>query len=105
MRREIHYGDVGTILRVTVKDQDGEVIDLTHQTMIKFTFRRPNGTVFDKTASLYTDGSDGVVQYTVEDGVLNATGEWKYQIAFTLSAPAGTWHSNIVSFQVMSNLS
>ena len=60
-------------------------------------------TVLTKTASFYTDGSDGIIQYTTINGDLDTAGEWGVQ-AYIVSA-SGTWHSDIIPMRVYPNVS
>ena len=72
---EAHVDDVGTIFRVTVYDTTSSggtsVADISGATTKQFTFKRPDGTTFTKTAVFTTDGTDGNIQYVTESGVLD----------------------------------
>lgn len=102
-RGEIHFGDVGIIFRSTIRDQDGSVLDVSSATLKKLTFQKPGGLTFDKTATFTTDGTDGKIQYAIEDGVLDVVGDWEYQGAVTLD-DGGPYHSDIKQFNVLANL-
>lgn len=96
------YLDVGTIFRVTIQDFDGEVVDISPASTMELIFRRPNGSTFSRDASYYTDGTDGVIQYTSIAGDLNAVGTWKLQAKVTM--PSVSWHTEVGSFVVNPNL-
>lgn len=97
----IFVDDIGTIFRGTVYDQDDDVVNIASGTYT-FTFKKPDGTIVSKDATLYTDGSDGVMQYSAESGLLNLKGKWQLQGFVEL--PAGQWHTNIQDFTVKQNL-
>ena len=99
---EIHVGDVGTNFIVTVYNQDSELVNLATATGLTIRFRKPSGDSFDKTAVLYTNGSDGKLVYTIEEDDIDMSGRWAYQaiVEFT----AGTWHTNVTDFIVYANI-
>jgi hypothetical protein len=99
---EIRYNDIGTPFRPTIKDQDGSVVDVSGATTLTIRFERPDGTTFDKDASLNGDGTDGVLKYVTVDGDLNGLGFWELQ-AYVETAE-GAWWSDIYEFQVHENL-
>lgn len=103
---EIHLGDIGTIFRVTIKDQacDGtsSVLDVSSASTLQMKFKSPSGTVSTKNAGFTTDGSDGQVEYTTISGDLNEAGEWKLQVYIIM--PSGSWRSDIGTFSVYENL-
>ncbi len=101
---EIHKGDIGTAFRATLKDQNNDVQDVSTATTLKLKFRKPNnGDVIEKTAALYTDGTDGVIQYvTISADDLDETGIWSIQ-AYVIIGGA-THHSDVDTFRVEPNL-
>lgn len=70
-------GDHGQPLELTFLDVDsGQAADLSAYTASqKMIFTKPDGTEVEKTASFKTDGSDGILTYTVEAGLL-VSGSW-----------------------------
>lgn len=104
---EAHVGDVGTIFRVTVYDttSSGEtsIADISGATTKQFTFKRPDGSTFTKTAVFTTDGTDGNIQYITESGVLDGPGRWCLQAYVKTST--GTWNTSVGNFKVFENLS
>lgn len=102
MSSEIHMGDVGTIFRVTVYD-GSDVVDLSSVDTKQILLRKPNKAVLTCAASFYTDGSDGIIQYTTQTSELDKAGLWSIQayVAFSDSA----WHTSVDTFKVYNNLS
>lgn len=103
-RGEIHVADVGTIFRVTLKDQDDVVVDVSAASSKLIILKKPDGTTVSKTASFYTDGTDGIIQWTttlITD--LDQDGKWKLQAKITIASAIHS--SDIVTFDVYPNLS
>lgn len=99
---EMHVGDIGVAFRVTVKNQDDEVVDLSSASSLQINFKQPDGTLLEKTATLYTDGTDGIMQYVSVSGFLNQAGKW--QIQGFVEVSGGSWYTDITTFNVSSNL-
>ena len=103
---QAHVNDIGTIFRVTVYDMTSTggttVADINTATTKQFTFKRPDGTTFDRTAVFTTDGTDGQIQYLSVDGDLNVPGTWHLQ-AYVVT-PAGSWKTEFGLFRVYENL-
>ena len=101
-KAEIHLGDIGTAFRITLTDCDVPV-DLTTATVLNIIFKKPDGSSAPKTASIFGDPTDGVIQYlTVDENDLDQLGTWELQAVVTLST--GKWSSNIDKFRVYENL-
>lgn len=103
MSAEIHVGDVGTAFKITVKDEDEAVIDISTATLKQIWFQKADGTVVTKTASFVTDGTDGQMQYVTEDDDLDQTGKWKIQGYIEIGASRKV-HTDISEFKVWPNL-
>ena len=103
---QAHVNDIGTIFRVTVYDMTSTggttVADIRTATTKQFTFKRPDGTTFTKTAVFTTDGTDGDIQYLSVDGDLNVSGTWHLQAYVVTSA--GNWKTDVGHFRVYENL-
>ena len=79
---QAHVNDIGTVFRVTVYDTTSTggttVADISLATTKQFTFKRPDGTTFDRTAVFTpvseggagSPGTDGNIQYLSVDGDL-----------------------------------
>lgn len=100
---EIHVGDVATALQATIRNQDGNIIDVSSATVLQLKFIKPNRSVVTKTASLYTDGTDGIIQYiTADENDFDQAGIWNIQGYVVISgAPK---NSNIEEFRVFPNV-
>jgi hypothetical protein len=103
MSAEIHTGDIGTLFKVTVKDQDSVVVDLTSATTKNLVFRKPDGTNLTKSGSFFTTGSDGVLTYTTIAADLALAGNWSVQAVVAFPG-GGTWSSSMEEFVVHGNL-
>lgn len=100
-RDEIHKGDVGTILRATVKDGDNAV-NVSTASVKKFKFKKPNGDFSAVDAAFFTDGSDGILQYTSLAATFDQTGSWSVQ-AYVEFASEAKNHSDRYEFTVYGN--
>lgn len=105
---DIHVNDIGTMFKLTVKDQNSNIVTLDGSYMLAVNFLLPDGSTLSRTASLYSDGSDGIIQYITTSGDLTQPGSWKQQAVVTKTGGGGTitqqWHSNSVKFKVVANL-
>lgn len=99
---EIHVGDYGIVFRTTVNDQDCNAVDISSATAITFIFEKPTGETFDRTGSFTTDGTDGQIEYTLQDGDIAVSGSWRLQIK--LEFTNGLWYTNIYEFRVFKNV-
>ena len=100
--REIHKNDVGTLFKITIKNEDNEVVDISSATVKKIILRSSIGIAKEFTADFLTDGTDGIITYITIDGNLNVIGEWQMQAFVTISS--GSWNSDITNFTVYDNL-
>lgn len=102
MKSEVHVNDIGTAFRATVYDEDSLAVSLTGVSSKYLIFKKPDGTVSQKSADFYTDGSDGVIQYISESGFLDQPALWQLQgyVIF----PGGSWKTDIYEFRVFKNL-
>lgn len=102
MSKEIHVGDVGTEFRLVIKDDNDSIVDISTATLLEIVFSKPDGTRNPVVASLYTDGTDGIIKYTIASGDLDQSGMYKMQAYVEVGA--GNYHSSIVNFKVLCNL-
>lgn len=93
---------IGLIFRATVKDENGDAIDLSAASTKELHFEAPSGAGKEMTAAFYTDGTDGVIQYTTVSGDLDEDGVWSVQAYIVIAAFTG--HSNKHRFEVVANL-
>lgn len=101
MASEIHVDDIGTQLIVTIKD-DGVPVDVSLASSIQIVITKPNTSKMVKTATFYTDGTDGLIYYTSILGDFDSAGVYEIQGIVNLSG--GTYHSSISTFKVYRNL-
>lgn len=92
----------GSTIVLTIKDQDGAVVDVSGASAKTITFRKPDGSSVTKNLSFTTDGSDGKVEYTFQTGVLDTVGLWQYEVTITL--PSGPFTSQPLGFRVASSV-
>lgn len=104
MATEVHVSDIGTILRLTIRDQDKAAIDVSGATTKQIILRKTDqSTTLTKTASNFSDGTDGIIQYTTVSGDLTPAGPWKIQGRIVLSGGAD-FRTEIKDFDVIGNL-
>ncbi len=99
---EIHFGDIGTVFKVTIKD-DSTVVDISTASTKQIVLKKPSGEKLTKTANFLTDGSDGIITYTTISGDLDEAGMWKIQGYIVLSG-GNTFYTDINAFKVYRNL-
>lgn len=77
--KNIYVGDYGQVAKITFIDVDaGTAADISsYSTTKQMIFTDPSGTVMAKTATFDTDGTDGVIKYTIESDLFDAAGWWK----------------------------
>lgn len=98
----VHNGDVGTVFRLSIVDTAGTAIDVSTATVKYINFQDPSGVKTQKTAAFYTDGSDGIIQYTTVDGDIDEVGTWMIQGYVETSL--GKFWTEKDSFKVYSTL-
>lgn len=99
---EARKNDIGTIFRASIKNDCGVIFDVSECTNKYLIFRNPNGIVSTKVASFYTNGEDGVIQYTTVENDLGVVGIWSVQ-AYVVFVD-GEWKTNIRKFKVLDNI-
>lgn len=100
--RNIFVGDFGQVAQLTIIDVDtGLAADISgYSSTIQMIFTNPSGTEIPKTATFVTDGTDGKIKYTIEDGLFNAAGIWS--IRGRVQGASSKLTSTIHKFNVMS---
>ena len=96
---ELHVGDVGIPLTLTITE-DSVAVDVSAATTT-ITFTQPDDTVVTKTGVFVTDGTDGQVKYVVEADFLSLSGWWRMQ-AFVDWGDT-EYYSDIAEFRVYPN--
>lgn len=98
---EIHVNDEGINFLVNLLDCSS-VVDISAATTKQIIFQKPDCTVITKTATFYTDGTDGILSYSSVTGDLDLAGVWRIQ-AYVIT-PSGKYHSSKSTFIVFENL-
>ena len=102
---EIHIGDVGTTIRITIQDVDStgvsSVLDVSNAT-VNIILGKPDGTSISRATSYVTDGTDGLVQYITQAGDIDLQGTWSIQVQ--VNTLSGSWKSSVGTFKVYSNI-
>jgi hypothetical protein len=99
----IHVGDVGTIFRLTItEDDDTTAVDVSGASVKTFYFKKPDGTKLTKTAAFNTDGKDGKLAYTAIATDISIAGTWQVQAYVEIGA--AKYYSSKQTFSVHSNL-
>ena len=94
----IRRGDVGTVFRWTVSEQNG-AIDVSAATVKQVKFVKPSGehivvSLVNSTKSSDTkDGTDGRVEYVTVVGDLDQKGTYHWQLFFNLTSWSGNSQS------------
>ena len=103
--KEPQVDAVGLVFRAIIYDGDDgtTIVDLSPYTTKNFIVKKPNGTGFTRAASFYTDGTDGMVQFTTIDGDLSIGGMYKYQVYFE-DDDENHFYTDVVQFKVHINL-
>lgn len=83
----VHVMDEGTQFQVTVRDQDGVIVDVSSASVLTMEFTKPNGRILTRTATKTNGGGDGVADYTTATGELDALGAWYVRVY----AEIGAW--------------
>lgn len=102
VKDEIHKNDIGTLFKLTVKDEDSSVVNLSSASTKEILIEKPDTTVLTKTASFTTDGTDGLIEYNTISGDIDTIGKYKIQGKVILSG--STWYTDIKTFYVNDNL-
>jgi len=100
---ELHLGDVGVSLVLTMTDQAGIPFDVSAATVKKIIIENPAGTGVEKTAVFVTDGTDGKLKYVTIAGDISASGDWRIQARVEFTG-GNIFHSAILLFHVFENI-
>ena len=98
---EIHKGDIGTVLTITIKDS-ATAVDISGATTKNFVLKKPGGSLTTITANFTGSGTSGVVNFTSTSSHFDTTGT--YQLQVYIADATGTWRTDIYSFFVYPNL-
>jgi len=99
--QNIVNGAYGFVIDLTVQ-QDGVAQDISAFSAVTFLFEDPDGVVISHVAGFKTDGSEGIVRYTVADGDIDQEGNWRVQVV--LSSASASVPTRWLGFRVESKL-
>lgn len=97
-----HVLDVGSQLRLRVKNQAGEVVSLAMATKKEIWLKKPGRIYVKEDATFATDGTDGILMYTFDADDLATPGIWLAQVYVEL--PSSNLHSSHFEFVIEKNL-
>jgi hypothetical protein len=98
MSCEIHLNDAGLQFKITILQCNGTIKDISYATTKQIIFEKPSGTIVTKTATFFTDGTDGIIYYNTVDGDLDEEGIWHLQAR--IAAINDDKRSDVVHFRV-----
>lgn len=101
MSQQIFVNNIGTEFIISITDND-VIVDISSATTLHIIFQKPDSTSLTVDASLYTDGTDGVIHYIDADGSLDQSGFYKIQTYIEIDG--GSFYSSIGTFKVYCNL-
>ena len=99
--KELHVGDIGTILEAILVDGETPV-PIQGAATREIILKPPKAAKKVKAAAFTTDGSDGKIRYVTATGDLDEAGTWRMQAHI-----AGTGFdqkSQVIEFEVAYNL-
>lgn len=99
---ELHVGDVGTRLVVTLVDAQEEIVDISASTLKQYILKKPDGTISVLNVTFVTDGSDGQLHFITTSTTFTIAGYYKLQVY--LEEDTNSWHTDKVTFRVWPNL-
>jgi|SRR6187455_190369 len=80
----VTQGVIGLLIKTTVKE-DGTAVNVSSATTKEFKLRSPSGVVKTRTASFFTNGSDGIITYETIADDLDEAGMWDIQVYLELT--------------------
>lgn len=96
--KTVRLNDSGFSIRLRIKDNDGNIMDLSSASVKRFDFNKPDRTTMSKSASFFTDGTDGILSYITSTAEINQLGIWEIQAYLEMGG--GEFTSTIVRFKV-----
>jgi len=96
-------GDIGTVYRATIKDQDNAIVDVSGAMTKEIIFLTPAGILKTKSATFTTDGTDGKIEYKTVSGDIDVEGTWEWQPHVIITA-GNEWYGDAIEFVVVDKL-
>lgn len=98
--QKVTINDVGITFRVTMQENDA-ALNVSSATALRIYLKKPDGTIVENTATLYTDGSDGTIEYkTALSSELDQRGKWQFRGRVDFSATEIYYSPEWESFRV-----
>ncbi len=92
------------VFKATILNCSDVAIDVSTATTIEFTFRKPSKEIVTVTGTLYTDGTDGIIKYTVTStSFLDEVGMWQVE-GYVILSGGDNFHTQKYTFRVEANL-
>lgn len=82
---EVQLNDVGTIIEITVIEENNSIVDLSSATTKQIKILKPSGAIITEDADFVTNGTDGKLKYTIQAGDLNEIGLHRVQAYLVLA--------------------
>lgn len=101
---EIHVNDIGTAFRITIYDENHDIVNVSGVITKDIIFTKPTNATVTKDATLINNGISGVIQYTTQSGDLDVAGIWNIQAHIQSSGSTYSLYTNTESFRVYDNL-
>ena len=98
---DIRVADIGVTFKITITDCD-TAVDISTASTKQIWLYKPDGTVLTKTASFFTDGTDGIITYTTVSGDIDIAGFWRIEAYVVMGT--SEYHSEIERFRVYNHL-
>jgi hypothetical protein len=87
------------IIRLTIYDQDGVVVNVSSASVKQIAFIKPSGAKLTKTAAFTNAGIDGKIEYHFLASEMNEAGNWKAKAKVSLP-PSDSYTSGDYVFPV-----
>lgn len=104
---DIFKGAINVAFRRTIKDQAGQVVDISTQTTIEIIFKELVGNTTKTLGAAYPSGdtgTNGKLEYiTTSSGDLNIVGVWEWH-AHVILADGSDWLTDVRKFEVLAPL-
>jgi hypothetical protein len=97
-----HVGDYGTPIILTIYKQDNTILDISATGSRVVYLINPSGSRIQKVGDLVTDGTDGKMQYSLENGDLNVEGQWKIQ-GYVIFTSGSGFYTDVQGLLVLPN--
>ena len=98
---EVHVGDTGTRITLTVYDRTS-VVDISGASTKQVWITDPDGACVKSDATFTTDGTDGKIYYDSVADTFDQAGDWQVQ-GYVVTA-SGTWHTDVKDLKIYANI-